>query len=91
MQQQKYNSCWILLYLLTYLHTIPFYLSKIYLLLFTHLCLGLPSGLFPSGFPTNILYAFQEIIIIIIIIIITTTTTSSKCDTMLKAQIIKMN
>jgi hypothetical protein len=22
-----------------------------------HLCLGLPSGLFPSGFPTNILYA----------------------------------
>jgi hypothetical protein len=24
----------------------------------THLCLGLPSGLLPSGFPTNILYAF---------------------------------
>jgi hypothetical protein len=24
----------------------------------THLSLGLPSGLFPSGFPTNILYAF---------------------------------
>jgi hypothetical protein len=24
----------------------------------THLRLGLPSGLFPSGFPTNILYAF---------------------------------
>jgi hypothetical protein len=24
----------------------------------TPLCLGLPSGLFPSGFPTNILYAF---------------------------------
>jgi hypothetical protein len=24
----------------------------------THLCLGLPSGLFPSGFPTNVLYAF---------------------------------
>jgi hypothetical protein len=23
-----------------------------------HLRLGLPSGLFPSGFPTNILYAF---------------------------------
>jgi hypothetical protein len=28
------------------------------LILSTHLCLGLPSGLFPSGFPTNILYAF---------------------------------
>jgi hypothetical protein len=28
------------------------------LILFTHLRLGLPSGLFPSGFPTNILYAF---------------------------------
>jgi hypothetical protein len=24
----------------------------------THLCLGLPSGPFLSGFPTNILYAF---------------------------------
>jgi hypothetical protein len=28
------------------------------LILFTHLRLGLPSGLFPSGFLTNILYAF---------------------------------
>jgi hypothetical protein len=26
--------------------------------LFTHIRLGLPSGLFPSGFPTNILYSF---------------------------------
>jgi hypothetical protein len=24
----------------------------------THLRLGLPSGLFPSGFPTNMLHAF---------------------------------
>jgi hypothetical protein len=28
------------------------------LILSTHLRLGLPSSLFPSGFPTNILYAF---------------------------------
>jgi hypothetical protein len=28
------------------------------LILYTHLRLGLPSGLFPSGFPTNILFAF---------------------------------
>jgi hypothetical protein len=28
------------------------------LILFSHLCLGLPSGLFPSGFPTKILYTF---------------------------------
>jgi hypothetical protein len=28
------------------------------LILFTHLRLGLPSRLFPSGFPTNIVYAF---------------------------------
>jgi hypothetical protein len=28
------------------------------LVLFTHLHLGLPSGLFSSGFPTNSLYAF---------------------------------
>jgi hypothetical protein len=27
-------------------------------ILFTHLHIGLPSGLFPSGFPTNILYVF---------------------------------
>jgi hypothetical protein len=29
-----------------------------YPVLSTHLRLGLPSGLFPSGFPTNNLYAF---------------------------------
>jgi hypothetical protein len=28
------------------------------ILISTHLHLDLPSGLFPSGFPTNILYAF---------------------------------
>jgi hypothetical protein len=28
------------------------------LIISTHLCLGLPSGLFHSGFPINILYAF---------------------------------
>jgi hypothetical protein len=33
-------------------------LSKIHFNIATHLRLGLPSGLFPSGFPTNILYAF---------------------------------
>jgi hypothetical protein len=38
-------------------HTTPSYLSKIRLVLSTHLRLGLPSGLFPSGFPTNIIYA----------------------------------
>jgi hypothetical protein len=39
------------------IHTIPSYLRSI-LILSTHLRLGLPSGLFPSGFLTNILYAF---------------------------------
>jgi hypothetical protein len=33
-------------------------LSLKFILIFTHLHLGLPRGLFPSGFPTNILYAF---------------------------------
>jgi hypothetical protein len=35
----------------------PFYLKSI-LILSTHIRLGLPSGPFPSNFPTNILYAF---------------------------------
>jgi hypothetical protein len=40
-------------------HTTPFCLSlRSILILFTHLGLGLPSCLFPAGFPTNILYAF---------------------------------
>jgi hypothetical protein len=38
-------------------HTTPSYLRSI-LILYAHLHLGLPSGLFPSGFPTNILHAF---------------------------------
>jgi hypothetical protein len=36
----------------------PSYLSKIILILSTHLCLGLPNRLLPSGFPTNNLHAF---------------------------------
>jgi hypothetical protein len=39
------------------IHTIPSYTRSI-LILSIHLRLGLPSGLFPSGFPTKILYAF---------------------------------
>jgi hypothetical protein len=40
-------------------HTVQSYHSKIhFIILFTYLRLGLPSGLLPSGFPTNILYAF---------------------------------
>jgi hypothetical protein len=38
-------------------HTTPSYLRSI-LILSTHLHLGLPSGLFPSHFPTKLLYAF---------------------------------
>jgi hypothetical protein len=40
-------------------NTTPSYLSpRFVLILSTHLRLGLPSGQFPSGFPTNNLYAF---------------------------------
>jgi hypothetical protein len=38
-------------------HITPSYLPKI-LILYTHLRLGLLSGLFPFGFPTNMLHAF---------------------------------
>jgi hypothetical protein len=40
------------------IHTIPSYLSKIILILSIYIRLGLPSSLLPSGFPTNILYAY---------------------------------
>jgi hypothetical protein len=42
------------------IHTIPSHpiSSRSILILFTHLHLGLPSGLFLSGFPTNTLYAY---------------------------------
>jgi hypothetical protein len=40
----------------TYHHILS--LLRSILILSTHLRLGLPSGLFPSGFPTNILYVF---------------------------------
>jgi hypothetical protein len=39
-------------------HTLPPYFLKIHLTLFSDLCLGILSGVFPSGFPTKILYAF---------------------------------
>jgi hypothetical protein len=37
-------------------HTTRAYLYKYILILYKHLPLGLTSGLFPSGFPTNNLY-----------------------------------
>ncbi|PNF21834.1 hypothetical protein B7P43_G05969 [Cryptotermes secundus] len=40
------------------IHTIQSYLSKIHSNIAHHLRLGLPCDLFPSSFPTNILYAF---------------------------------
>jgi hypothetical protein len=46
-----------ILTLINPVHTTPCYLRSI-LILSSHLRLGLPSGLFPSGFPTKILYQF---------------------------------
>jgi hypothetical protein len=67
-------------------HTIQFYLRFI-LILFTYLRLRLPSSLFPSGFPTNILHAFffapirvtcsAHLILIYLIIIINLTKSTS--------------
>jgi hypothetical protein len=39
-------------------HTTPYFFSKFLLIVSSYLCLGPSSGLFPSGFPTKILYAF---------------------------------
>jgi hypothetical protein len=42
-------------------YTTPSYLClRSIFMLFTRLHLGLPSGLFPSDFPTNVLYAFPH-------------------------------
>lgn len=40
------------------LHTVPFYAFKIHFTASSHLCLSLPSHLFPSDFPTKTLYIF---------------------------------
>jgi hypothetical protein len=40
------------------IYTIPSYLSTIHFNIVPHLRFGHPSGLFPSGFPDSILYAF---------------------------------
>ena len=37
-------------------HTLPSHFSKIHFHINSHLCLGLPGGLFPSSFSTKILY-----------------------------------
>jgi hypothetical protein len=49
-----------LLFWATSIHTIPFHpiSRRSILILSTNLRLGLPSGLLPSGYPTNVLYAF---------------------------------
>jgi hypothetical protein len=39
-------------------HNFPPYFPKIHSSIISYLRLYLPSGLFPSGFPTKILYAF---------------------------------
>jgi hypothetical protein len=53
----RFTSC-VIYSRTTQLHTVPTAPSnflKIHLKLFSHLRLGLPNGLFPSGFPTNTL------------------------------------
>jgi hypothetical protein len=40
------------------IHILPPYFLKIYLVLSSHLRLGLPSDIFPSVYPTKILYVF---------------------------------
>jgi len=40
------------------IHTFPSYFPKMCIDSILYLLLGLPSGLFPSGFATNILYTF---------------------------------
>jgi hypothetical protein len=42
-------------------HTTPPYLSKIHFNIVHHLRLTFASGVFPSGFPTSILYAFVSL------------------------------
>jgi hypothetical protein len=47
------------------------------LILSTHVLLGLPSGLFPSVFPTNILYAFLFVPVVLHVLPISSSLTWS--------------
>jgi hypothetical protein len=40
------------------INTFPLYIPKTITILFSHLRLDLPNSLFPSGFPTKILWEF---------------------------------
>jgi hypothetical protein len=53
-----YKSRPLVPYLSQFIPSHPISLRFI-LILFTHVCLRLPNGIFPSDFPTNILYAFR--------------------------------
>jgi hypothetical protein len=64
-----------ILYQINAVKTTPSYLRPI-LILFTGLCLGLPSCLFPSGFTTNILYAFLFAAFVLHVLPISSTLTS---------------
>jgi hypothetical protein len=57
-------------------NTTPSYPRSI-LILFTHKHLGLPSGLCPSGFPNNILYAFLFSLFVLHVLFISSSLTSS--------------
>jgi hypothetical protein len=54
---QQFSTVFFKSLQLVHLHTI--FLKRFILILFSHLCLGPPNGLLPSGCPTKILYAFQ--------------------------------
>jgi hypothetical protein len=42
----------------TWIHNMAYYFFKIYFNITLHLCRGLPSGIFLSGFPIKILHSF---------------------------------
>jgi hypothetical protein len=74
---------------ITPVHTTPSYLSKIQFNIIPRLCLGLPSGLFPSGLPPKIYTHYSSLLCVLHALPISSSSTCRSIQ-VIKFFIIKM-